>query len=337
MQDQGLSDDLGYHPVGADADQIIDDGQFRKLLLVGYDLPATFDSVDESRYLSEPEVPLPTGVYEFELNDGRYVMVVTEGAPPGQPAHERWDAADDAPLIQAFGWFSSWWDRAESVPVPMHNVKDDAITVPSGQDAVVRDRQFNDGHWSYKIRVDGRLTTVLESGLASPSRDDDPREWVSRSPAPVSRFASTLTRVKLREQLTDTVYSFRATRTIFRPYQFRPVIKLLETGRLRLLIADEVGLGKTIEAGLIWTELDARSQASRVLVVCPSGLVAKWRAEMQERFGFDMDELTSDSLSEMLERLESDRLPSRFHAVCSLERLRIWGGLERMAELAPRF
>src|SRR5262249_55761738 len=153
----------------------------------------------------------------------------------------------------------------------------------------------------------------------------------------VDRFAATLTRAKLRERLTDTIYSFRATRTIFRAYQFRPVIRLLQTGALRLLIADEVGLGKTIEAGLVWTELDARNQADRVLVVCPSMLVSKWRAEMQERFDHDLVSLDRAQLDELLERVAEDRMPTRYAAVCSLERLRVWNGLEELAELSPRF
>src|SRR3546814_14308165 len=53
---------------------------------------------------------------------------------------------------------------------------------------------------------------------------------------------------------------------------------------LRLLIADEVGLGKTIEAGLVWTELEQRERLRRVLVVAPAALVQKWRAEMRRRF-----------------------------------------------------
>ena len=87
-----------------------------------------------------------------------------------------------------------------------------------------------------------------------------------------------------------------------------------------MLIADEVGLGKTIEAGLVWTELDARRQADRVLVVCPSGLVDKWHQEMSERFGFETERLDSALLDELLEQFESDRVPARFRAVCSLER-----------------
>ena len=98
-----------------------------------------------------------------------------------------------------------------------------------------------------------------------------------------------------------------------------------------------MGLGKTIEAGLVWTELDARSMANRVLVVCPSMLVAKWRTEMEERFGFELTDLRREQLDEMLQRIEEDRLPSRFHAICSLERLRTWAGLERLGEIGPHF
>ena len=55
------------------------------------------------------------------------------------------------------------------------------------------------------------------------------------------------------------VYSMESTNTDFHAYQFKPVLKLINSTSQSLLIADEVGLGKTIEAGLIWTELKARS------------------------------------------------------------------------------
>ena len=207
----------------------------------------------------------------------------------------------------------------------------------SGQEVIIRRRDFDRGKWWYQIRIDGRTSRVSESDLQELEVDDDPSTWIAQPPSPAERFAATLTRARLREQLTDTVYSFRATKTIFRAYQFRPVIRLLETGELRILIADEVGLGKTIEAGLVWTELDARQQADRVLVVCPSMLVPKWRAEMRERFDFEMVDLDRTQLDDMLERLYEDRWPRRFAGICSLERLRVWPGLERLNELSPPF
>ncbi|MEI6916515.1 MAG: SNF2-related protein, partial [Armatimonadota bacterium] len=67
------------------------------------------------------------------------------------------------------------------------------------------------------------------------------------------------------------------------PYQYRPVLKLIRSDRPRLLIADEVGVGKTIEAGLILKELRARTDLSSVLIICPKALVAerKWLLEMK--------------------------------------------------------
>ena len=56
------------------------------------------------------------------------------------------------------------------------------------------------------------------------------------------------------------------------PYQYKPVLTFLESPSNGILIADEVGLGKTIEAGLIWTELRARYDARRLVIVCPAML-----------------------------------------------------------------
>ena len=70
------------------------------------------------------------------------------------------------------------------------------------------------------------------------------------------------------------------------PYQLVPLMRALELPRPRLLLADGVGLGKTIEAGLIACELIARRRAHRVLVVSPAGpLLTQWAQELRQRFG----------------------------------------------------
>nr|WP_261555699.1 DISARM system SNF2-like helicase DrmD [Frankia tisae] len=68
-------------------------------------------------------------------------------------------------------------------------------------------------------------------------------------------------------------------------YQLEPVARALEAPRVNLLLADDVGLGKTIEAGLVAEELLLRHRARRIMIVCPAGLTLKWRDEMAEKFG----------------------------------------------------
>lgn len=69
------------------------------------------------------------------------------------------------------------------------------------------------------------------------------------------------------------------------PHQIRVVDRALAMDSIRLLLADEVGLGKTIEAGLIYSEFKARGRTRRVLVVAPKGVQLQWIAEMRQRFG----------------------------------------------------
>ena len=70
-------------------------------------------------------------------------------------------------------------------------------------------------------------------------------------------------------------------------YQLEPLVRSLDMARVNLLIADDVGLGKTIEAGLVVQELLLRHRARTVLVVCPASLQIKWQTEMREKFGLD--------------------------------------------------
>lgn len=79
--------------------------------------------------------------------------------------------------------------------------------------------------------------------------------------------------------------SMRAGTTTFRPFQFRPLLSYMENPRRRILIADEVGLGKTISAIYIMVEEMARFSMERVVIICPSHLRLKWRRELWHRFG----------------------------------------------------
>ena len=100
-------------------------------------------------------------------------------------------------------------------------------------------------------------------------------------------FRRNLTYVHLAGRLANLVYSMGITNTDFYAHQYKPLLTLLESPANGILIADEVGLGKTIEAGLIWTELRARFDMRRLLVVCPAMLREKWRDELMHRFGIN--------------------------------------------------
>lgn len=118
---------------------------------------------------------------------------------------------------------------------------------------------------------------------------------------------------KLEDPLSDNLYTFYASRTKFLVHQFKPVLKFLNSNKQRLLLADEVGLGKTIESGIILTEMSARlEELSRVLIACSLMLTVKWESEMQKRFGliFNIHDRNSirKFLSKYNEYRESERL-----------------------------
>ncbi|MGB3403911.1 MAG: DISARM system SNF2-like helicase DrmD [Microcoleaceae cyanobacterium] len=77
-------------------------------------------------------------------------------------------------------------------------------------------------------------------------------------------------------------------------YQLDPVVRAIKMPRVNLLIADDVGLGKTIEAGLVAQELLLRQQIRRILVLCPSALQIQWQEQMRDKFGLEFRIINSD-------------------------------------------
>lgn len=82
------------------------------------------------------------------------------------------------------------------------------------------------------------------------------------------------------------------------PYQLEPLRRALASSRANLLLADDVGLGKTIEAGLVIEELLLRHRARTVVIVCPPSLCIKWRDEMLEKFGLEFQIVNSQTVAE---------------------------------------
>jgi len=153
------------------------------------------------------------------------------------------------------------------------------------------------GERRYRVFENGTKATYYESQLRTP-----PDELEERPILRGEELGAFLSGLHLLSVSTASLFSMRAGRIQFVPYQYRPVLKLIRSDRPRLLIADEVGVGKTIEAGLILKELRARMDLSSVLIICPRPLVAerKWLLEMK-RFDEDFTALDGRLLRHCLQ------------------------------------
>jgi hypothetical protein len=142
---------------------------------------------------------------------------------------------------------------------------------------------------------------------------------------------------RMSGELTNVLYSMENSNTDFLAHQYKPVLKFIESPVGRLLIADEVGLGKTIEAVYIWQELQARTDARRLLVVCPSMLREKWKYDLLLRFGID-DAVILDAkmLLDAIEPVARGQSRKSFIAIASLEGLRVWDEDADPFSLSPR-
>jgi len=116
-----------------------------------------------------------------------------------------------------------------------------------------------------------RLKSVEDVGAGSP----DSIAYITAA----ARVADALTQDVLLAPIESTVIPL--------PHQLRALSRAIANDRVRYLLADEVGLGKTIEAGLILRELKLRGLVKRTLVIAPKGLVSQWVSEMRFHFGED--------------------------------------------------
>ncbi len=333
-----IFDTIGYTPDHSELSDLIAKLSPTAIFSVGGEVSGdAVISVAAVRWIESLPVALPEGVYWINTELGATIAVINSGSTHQAPVEiAEASAADNHALIQVASWIDESVSTSTVVSPPTYPDRSYAIHAATRTEVIVDKSRFKHGSWTYQIRQGGRNQSVGDYALEPLPDESDVFHWIG-DPDSLDRFSSTLTRAKLNGSFTDTYFSYRATKTLFRAYQFRPVIRLLETEDLHLLIADEVGLGKTIEAGLIWTEMDARGMANRVLVVCPSALVDKWRREMLERFGYEMQHLDKAGLRELLERLERNAHGERHAYVVSTETFRTWEHLEDFDELGLEF
>lgn len=160
----------------------------------------------------------------------------------------------------------------------------------------------------YDVFVDGIFKTFY-SGQIALYVETAKYNWVD-----INTFRSYLTAYQINNPSGNDLYSLNSARIDFVPYQFRPALKLIHADEPRILIADSVGVGKTIEAGLIIKELQARSELENVLIICPKPLVTerKWEMEMK-RFDEEFVPVDGPMLRQIISDTDRDgEWPIRF-------------------------
>lgn len=160
----------------------------------------------------------------------------------------------------------------------------------------------------YDVFVDGDIKTFYEGQIQK--IDSAPAySWID-----LPTFQSNLTAYEINNPSAGNLYSLNAARIDFVPYQFRPALKLIKSDEPKILIADSVGVGKTIEAGLIIKELEARNGLDNILIICPKPLVSerKWELEMK-RFDEDFIPLDGQELRQVISDTHRDEeWPARY-------------------------
>jgi SNF2 family DNA or RNA helicase len=106
-------------------------------------------------------------------------------------------------------------------------------------------------------------------------------------------------------------------RTEILPHQIFTAYHVVSSPKRRFMLADEVGLGKTVEAGMVWQALAQRGNAARTLVVCPAGLTLQWQEEFEDKFGetFEIFGRDFDAINPRIWDLKAT-------AIASLQRLK---------------
>ena len=164
------------------------------------------------------------------------------------------------------------------------------------------------GKQQYAVRWinSGETTDVLESRLEPERKLENAFDMIQAGIySAFVDFARLNTQHKIENTSVNTISSLKASRTIFKPYQYKPLLKFLNSDSRRILIADEVGLGKTIEAGHIMLELKARKELNSAIIVCPSSLQDKWKDELEMRF--DLHFKTYEHKSDFIADIEAHR------------------------------
>ena len=168
-----------------------------------------------------------------------------------------------------------------------------AIYKPTNQNTIIINQ--SDGYC--EILLDGEYKTVSANDLTF---DDEQVKLSTLDELKENIFINCI-----KKPISDILYSYNTNRLTPEPHQYKPLIKFLNSENSRVLIADEVGLGKTIEAGMIFKEIDRREALKVSLIVVPSSLTLKWQEEFSIRFDEHFEIYKSSQFLNFIDEFEN--------------------------------
>lgn len=220
---------------------------------------------------------------------GSGIGVVVDVDSGGRRIRVRFDTGEE----NLFAWPSDVLERVVfDTGTQVHIAADDEVGVVGSVTDV-------DGKIFYGVQLPGGIQkTVLEDGVRV-AVVTDPLQLLRAGTLDEARSVNlriAATRLLFAHQF-DELSSLSNSRVEIKPHQVGVLHRVATSYPHRFLLADEVGLGKTIEAGLILKELKARSNANRVLILAPSGIVSQWQFELKTKFNEIFAHLNSQSVA----------------------------------------
>ena len=172
-----------------------------------------------------------------------------------------------------------------------------------------------------RVTFPNGIKTVLAQDLETVSGDIF-ELFSNRNFGNIDDLKRSVTYSRIKGDVTNILYSMGTSNAEFLPYQYIPVIKFIDSISGRILVADEVGLGKTIEAIYIWKELLIRENAKRLLIVCPSVLRDKWANDLKRYFSIEAQICTAGNLLTKCKDAVAYSKTEHFALIASLEGIR---------------
>lgn len=262
---------------------------------------------------------------------------------------------EDSEAKRIVSEFDSMWKKSRSIKNyleaknmpkedPIFRVGDNVRYVTTGHIGTINKVLEQTRGYSYKVMIDGKVKTIPERFLEQYTDIEENlvEKLVQGVFGNYRDYRIFHTWFRLTRPLENNLYSYLSSKTIFNPHQFKPLLRFLSPASdERLFIADEVGVGKTIETGIILTELLCRERLDNrtpILIVCPNSLGPKWVKEMKERFRLDFYLHDGKTLKYALgATLQDGIFPSRYNfSIVSFQLLRMEDNLNALKEIDTR-